>query len=79
MASFCKPEACGQTMLPDRSILIGQKLMEIAKIEELKNSNETFFGNFQTMCRGLSSDRIFSLVFKEKLGKLHFSGLNCLD
>ena len=37
-------------MLPDRSILIGQKLMEIAKIEKLKNSNETFFGNFQTMC-----------------------------
>ena len=26
MASFWKPEACGQTVLPDRSILIGQKI-----------------------------------------------------
>ena len=29
---FKKPEACGQTVLPDRSILIGQKLVENAKI-----------------------------------------------
>ena len=28
----CVPEACGQTVLPDRSILIGQKLVENAKI-----------------------------------------------
>ena len=27
------PEACGQTVLPDRSIWIGQNLMENAKIE----------------------------------------------
>ena len=27
-----KREACGQTVLPDRSILIGQKLVENAKI-----------------------------------------------
>ena len=25
---FEKPEACGQTVLPDRSVLIGQKLVE---------------------------------------------------
>ena len=25
---FWKPEACGQTVLPDRSVLIGQKLVE---------------------------------------------------
>ena len=31
-----KTEACGQTVLPDRSILIGQKLMESAKIQKLK-------------------------------------------
>ena len=33
---FWKPEACGQTVLPDRSFLIRQKLMGNAKIEELK-------------------------------------------
>ena len=31
-----KPEACGQTVLPDRSVLIGQKMVENAKIK--KNS-----------------------------------------
>ena len=35
--SFCrvfrKPEACSQTLLPDRSGLIGQKLVENAKIQ----------------------------------------------
>ena len=33
LASFCKLEACGQTVLPDRSVLIGQKLGENAKIQ----------------------------------------------
>ena len=36
LASFWKPEACGQTVLPDRSILIGQKLVENAKIKKYK-------------------------------------------
>ena len=31
-ASFWKPEACCLTVLPDRSILIGQKLAENANI-----------------------------------------------
>ena len=43
---FWKPEACGQTVLPDRSILIGQKLVENAKIENLKCD---ILGDFQTM------------------------------
>ena len=30
---FLKPEACGQTVSPDRSVLIGQKLVENAKIQ----------------------------------------------
>ena len=30
------PEAYGQTVLPDRSILIGQKLVENAKTETFK-------------------------------------------
>ena len=29
---FLKPEACGQTVLPDRSVLLGQKLVENAKL-----------------------------------------------
>ena len=33
-ASFWKPEACGQTVLPDRSLLIGQKMVKNAKIEK---------------------------------------------
>ena len=33
---FRKPEACGQTVLPDRSLLIGKKLVENAKIEKFK-------------------------------------------
>ena len=33
---FWKPEAFGQTALPDRSVLIGQKLVENAKIETFK-------------------------------------------
>ena len=28
--------ACGRTLLPDMSLLIGQKLMKNAKIEEFK-------------------------------------------
>ena len=34
LATFWKPEACGPTVLPDRSILISQKLSEYAKIED---------------------------------------------
>ena len=31
LASFWKPKVCGQTVLPDMSLLIGQKLVENAK------------------------------------------------
>ena len=41
-----KPEACGQTVLPDRSVLIGQKLVENAKIKKLKCD---ILSNFQAM------------------------------
>ena len=44
LASFRKPEACGQTVLPDMSVLIGQKL-ENAKIEKFKCD---ILGDFQT-------------------------------
>ena len=32
LAIFGKPKACCQTELPDRSVLIGQKLVENAKL-----------------------------------------------
>ena len=47
MTSFGKSEACGQTVLPDMSILIGQKLVENANIKKLKCD---IFSNLQTMC-----------------------------
>ena len=47
LASFWKPEACGQTVLPDRSVLIGQKLMENAKIKKFQCE---ILSNFQTLC-----------------------------
>ena len=46
MASIWKPEACGQTELPDRSVLIGQKLVENAKIRKFKLD---ILGDFQTL------------------------------
>ena len=43
---FLKPEAFGQTVLPDRSVLIGQKLVENTKIKKLKCD---ILGDFQTL------------------------------
>ena len=38
-----KTEACGQTVLPDMSVLIGQKLVENAKIKySLQQSKDDF-------------------------------------
>ena len=36
MASFWKTETCGQTVLPDMSVLKVQKLVKNAKIEKLE-------------------------------------------
>ena len=36
LASFLKIKACGQAELPDRSVLIGQKMVESAKIQKFK-------------------------------------------
>ena len=47
LASFWKPEACGQTVLPDRSILIDQKLLEMPLSKSLGCD---FLGDFQTLC-----------------------------
>ena len=45
LASFWKSKACGQTVLPDRSLLIWQKLVE--KCQKLKNKNATFWEVFK--------------------------------
>ena len=44
LASFWNPKACGQTVLPDRSVLKGQKLAENAKIQKF---NWDILSNFQ--------------------------------
>ena len=36
LASFWKTKACGQTVLPDKSVLIGQKFVENAKIQHFE-------------------------------------------
>ena len=43
---FEKPEACGQTVLPDRSVLIEQKLVENTKIRKFRCD---ILSDFQTM------------------------------
>ena len=54
LASFLKPESYGQTVLPDMAVLIGQKLVESAKIQKFKCD---ILSNFQTMCKGFESGR----------------------
>ena len=44
---FENPKACGQTVLPDRSLTMGQKLVENAKIQNFKCDT---LSNFQTLC-----------------------------
>ena len=45
LASFWKSEACGQTVLPDRSVLIGQKLVENAKMPKIQMRHFEWFSN----------------------------------
>ena len=46
LTSFWKSEACGQTVLPDKSVFIGQKLVENAKIQKFKYD---ILSNFKTI------------------------------
>ena len=57
LASFWKHEAYGQTVLPDRSILLAQKWVENVKIEKFKCD---ILGDFQTLWLG--SIFIFSFM-----------------
>ena len=66
LASFWKTEACGQTVLPDKSVLIGQKLVENAKIK--KNSNATVVDAcFSQHCKSFFSN---ALLFTRSAGLL---------
>ena len=55
---FVKTKACGQTVLPDRSILIEQKLVENAQIEKFICDILT---DFQTMCSRLKIENFIFL------------------
>ena len=50
LASFWKPEACGQTVLPDRSVFIGQKLMENAKNQKFMWDILMIFNHCTVIC-----------------------------
>ena len=74
LASFWKPEACGQTVLPDRSVLTGQKLVESAKFEKFKYD---ILSNFQTMCRCYRTATGLHTVWKSpKMSHLYFHTKN---
>ena len=45
MVQFLNSEACGQTVLPHRSILIGQKLVENVKIRKMQMRHFGWFSN----------------------------------
>ena len=55
LASFWRPKACGQTDLPDRSVLIGQKLAENAKMANFKCD---ILGDFQTLWDRVSFPKV---------------------
>ena len=57
LSSFWKPEVCGQTVLPDRSILIGSKLVENAKIQK------RHFGWFLKIMHTVTNLSIMSEIF----------------
>ena len=65
MATLWKPEACGQTVLPDpdRSVLVRQKLVENAKIQ---NSNATLIFKQCEWCAQIKI-RVVDLLFSDIL------------
>ena len=59
LASFWKPEACGQTVLPDSSILNEQNWWKVPRLE--KKSNATFWMNFKHSASSNSPSLQFTL------------------
>ena len=77
LTSFWKSEACGQTVLPDRSVLIGQKMVENAKIKKFKWD---ILGDYQTMfcytlIAALNGNSKENAIYLKNciLDKLHFN------
>ena len=56
MASFWKPEGCGQKVLPDMTVFIRQKLVLNAKIK--KKPSATFWVIFK-QCENVGFEPIF--------------------
>ena len=91
MASFWKPEACGQTELPDRSLLIGQKLVENTKMPKIQMRHFGWFSNTVKLVISrdltVNSSIFFSPNYKgnEKRGEViitldfHFGWKKCTD
>ena len=53
LGEFFQPKACGQTVLPDNSLLMGQKLIKIGeKCQNLKNQKCDIFDEFQNNVLG---------------------------
>ena len=50
LASFWKTEAYGQTVLPDKSVLVGQKLVENAKVPKFKCDIVNTFHKAKYIC-----------------------------
>ena len=66
LASFWKTEACGQTVLPDMSVLIRQKLAENAKIQKFQMRHfEWFSNNMLVLVKNvLELDWVYELLYK---------------
>ena len=58
LASFWKPEVRSHTVLPDRSVLIGQKLVENVKISNASNAMFRVIFNFSLKKLGPSKSKI---------------------
>ena len=70
---FGKPEACGQIVLPDRSLLIGQKLLENAKNWKIQMRHFECFSNI-VHCVFLCQDRVLGLMMF--VAKIYIDGEN---
>ena len=75
LANFLFPLACGQTELPDRSVLIGQNWVENAKIEKFKCD---ILDDFQILCSGFDKSCVILAFYKEKWRSMDGMTLNKL-
>ena len=67
LARFWNPKACGQTVLPDRSVLLGQKLAKHAKIGKIQMQYFELFSNilhrtFMSFGNHFCSTFLFSII-----------------